>query len=129
MIYIKIQIRMQETLNRVVELSFQLKFLNKLHHWNTTSYAKHKATDCLNSSLEELVDKFVEVFIGKYEVKPMVKKIRITDGDLSDAGFILYLKATVEFLNGLPNLESDLLNIRDELLAEINKTLYLLSLK
>jgi len=108
-----------------------LKLLNKLYHWNTTSYAKHKATDCFNATFEGLVDKFVEVLIGKYEVKPVVSKVRISDADLTDVGFIIYLKQTVKFLNELNriNLESDLLNIRDEMLAELDKILYLLTLR
>ena len=39
----------------------------KLYHWNTHSYAKHKATDDLYSLLNEHIDKFVEIMMGKDE--------------------------------------------------------------
>jgi hypothetical protein len=37
----------------------------KIYHWNTHSYAQHKATDELYSQLNEHIDKFVEVMLGK----------------------------------------------------------------
>jgi len=37
----------------------------KLFHWKTTSFAAHKASDELYSSLNSNIDKFVEVLLGK----------------------------------------------------------------
>ena len=44
-----------------------LQILNmvKLYHWKTYSYATHKATDDLYSKLNENMDKFIEVLLGK----------------------------------------------------------------
>lgn len=44
-----------------------LEMLNeiKIYHWNTHSFAQHKATDELYSQLNEHVDKFVEGYAGK----------------------------------------------------------------
>ena len=38
----------------------------KLLHWQTKSYARHKAYDDIYHSLGDLVDKFVEMYMGKY---------------------------------------------------------------
>ena len=44
-----------------------LEMLNivKLYHWRTHSYAEHKATDELYAKLNEHIDTFVEVLLGK----------------------------------------------------------------
>ncbi len=46
-------------------LSF-LELLNtiKIYHWSTLSFATHKATDELHEKLSELVDSFIEIYIG-----------------------------------------------------------------
>lgn len=37
----------------------------KLYHWQTHRFSRHKATDDLVSSLDENIDKFVEIYMGK----------------------------------------------------------------
>jgi hypothetical protein len=101
-----------------------------LYHWNTTSYSRHKATDKFNERFLELVDKFIEVFIGTYNIKPVLKEIYVNKDFLTDKGivdlFIFTRKYLVSFNKFM--LSSDLLNIRDEILAEVNQTLYLFKL-
>ena len=50
----EIVVKFLETLNTI-----------KLFHWKTHSYATHKATDELYSKINENVDTFVEVLLGK----------------------------------------------------------------
>lgn len=108
-----------------------LEVLNdiKIYHWNTRSYSQHKASDELYERLQTNIDKFVEVLLGKREDR------------LEKLGHNLHLsskksiKHTVyEFRNYLIQMDkclsdTDLLNIRDEILADINQFLYLLTLK
>ena len=44
-----------------------LEMLNtvKLYHWKTMKYAEHKATDDLYGELNDKIDEFVEVLMGK----------------------------------------------------------------
>ena len=120
----------QSNFNDIVNFFFHLQILNKLYHWNTTSYARHKATDNFNEKFLELVDKFTEVFIGTYNMKPQIKEIIINKDFLTDDGiqklFIFTRKYLISFNN--MSFSSDLLNIRDELLSEVNQTLYLFNL-
>lgn len=37
----------------------------KLYHWQTKSFARHKATDDLTAALDLAIDNFVEVYMGK----------------------------------------------------------------
>jgi DNA-binding ferritin-like protein len=112
-----------------------LEFLNmiKLYHWKTRSYSQHKATDELYGRLNENIDKFVEVLLGKDQsrIHSMEKHLTLINTDnMTD------IKAHVfEYRNFLTELniyfdekkDSDLLSIRDDLLADINQFLYLLS--
>jgi hypothetical protein len=115
---------------------FFLEMINnvKVYHWRTKSYAEHKATDELFSSLNEHVDEFVEILLGKQvPVRLNLNKKVININDFTNReGFILLLQSYTRVLIGfneyLKGTDSDLLNIRDEILGDINKTLYLLSL-
>ncbi len=121
----------QQDINEVVKFFFSFQLINKLYHWNTTSYARHVASDRFNSILGDLVDKFVEVFIGRYNFKPSVGTIKIEQSYVDDSGIVLLYEQARQYLETLQTKipDNDLMNIRDELLAEINKNLYLFRLK
>jgi hypothetical protein len=121
----------QDKFNDFVKLMFNLQLLNKLYHWNTTSFARHKATDQFADSIDPLIDRFVEVFSGRYNMKPSVNNIMLNQKFLTDDGIIELFKTIKGYLEKeIPKFtnDSELLNIRDELLAEINKMNYLLRL-
>jgi len=105
----------------------------KLYHWQTQSYSIHKATDKLYENLNENVDRFVEVYLGKDN-----SRIKKWDSEMSiiqynrKKDFKSRMFEYREFLTDLSNnfdekKDSDLLNIRDEILADINQFLYLFS--
>lgn len=105
----------------------------KLYHWKTTSFSTHKATDELHSELNEQIDKFVEVMLGKREMGGRAKLLNVHLIKLSvysnNEAFKKQIEAYKDFLISLnESLGSDLLAIRDEILAAFNKFLYLLSL-
>lgn len=109
----------------------------KMYHWYTTSYAQHKALDDLTQSLDDLTDRFVEVFIGKYGRPKLMKKdlalppLEIPTSSASGIqyfdGCIKYL--SIELMSYLDARDTDLMNIRDEMLASFNKTKYLFTLQ
>ena len=115
-----------------------LQMLNtvKLYHWKTTSYAQHKATDDLYSKLNESVDTFVEIMLGKKGDRINLtgtKSIPLHDySELS--GFEKEIEMYKDYLIGMSSffdskLDSDLLNTRDELLGHLNQFTYLLTFK
>ena len=119
----------------IVNLMMTLRDQVKLYHWQTMSYPRHKATDELVEALDGNIDKFVEVYIGKYG-RPKLggKTASIHLRNHSDKEAPSLLKDAIDWLtNVLPkrlkNTDTDLLNIRDEILADLNKTLYLFTLK
>ena len=115
----------------------QVLLMVKLFHWKTRNYATHKATDELYEKLNELFDKFIEVLLGKTDIRTDLvnqQTISLVDLNLPEElkfkikQFMAYLVEwnNVESLNIAEN--TDLYNIRDEILGECNKFLYLLSL-
>jgi DNA-binding ferritin-like protein len=118
-------------------VSVFLEMLNmvKLYHWKTHSYAQHKATDDLYSSLNANVDKFIEVLLGKdpKRIKMMEKKIELID-PVNVTDFKSRIYEYREFLTDMnihfnETRDSDLLSIRDDLLADINQFLYLMTFR
>ncbi len=104
----------------------------KLYHWSTASHSRHVAADKLHKELQSNVDRFVEVYIGKYGrdvvlADGAVAKLKIYKDDeanqlLDDlSGFLMdevpkHIDAKVD---------TDLLNIRDDILASVKQTKYL----
>jgi len=117
----------------VVAFFFEMLNTVKLYHWKTRSYAQHKATDELYQNLNENIDKFVEVWLGKEQsrIKMMEKKIDLIDySNVND--FKDRIHKYREILTNMNNYfdqkkDSDLFSIRDDILVNINQFLYLMS--
>ncbi len=119
----------------IVQILQEFEMNIQLYHWTTESFARHKASDVLYESIGDHVDKFMEVFMGKYG-RPILKNGQHTllVKKMSDNDFTSYLKDKLKFFETtLPQLlsqtDTDLLNIRDEIIGDINKVLYLCTLK
>ena len=122
----------------ITVIFFEMLLIIKMYHWKTRSYSTHKATDELYSKFNENMDKFIEVLLGKSGTRiDLINKKQISLYDLSSLNELI--KKVNIFKNYLVNLtnnkaiklmtNSDLLNIRDEMLGDMNQFLYLLSLK
>ena len=104
----------------------------KLYHWQTKSFARHTATDNLTATLDTNIDAFVESYMGRYG-RPKVRGSIKLHNFSESAAKAFVAKETKYLSSELPRKigkdDSDLLNIRDEILAELNKTLYLFTLQ
>jgi hypothetical protein len=117
----------------IVQVFFNILLNVRLYHWSTTSYARHTGSGALYDTLNELIDTFVETYMGRYK-RPEFKSSfnvpvkQFTDSNINDAlrEYIQFLKYEVP--GYLKESDTDLLNIRDEMVGEINKTLYLFTL-
>lgn len=119
----------------LISFFFSLSNTVKLYHWSTNLYSRHKSSDDLFNTITDLTDKFMEIYQGKYGKisKSIINEIDIKSKLISDDNFVMYLRNVSQFLEDivknkfLSSKDSDLLNIRDELLGEINKSIYLLT--
>ena len=118
-----------------IHFFLQLRNQIKLYHWQTRVYSRHIATDKTLENLDTAIDTYVEVYIGKYG-RPKVsgKNASITLHNLSEAGATRLIIAAVKYLQGpltktLKAIDTDLMHIRDEIVADLNQLLYLFTLK
>jgi hypothetical protein len=118
-----------------IHFFLQLRDQIKLYHWQTRVYSRHIATDKIVEKLDAAIDSYVEVYIGKYG-RPRVtgKNASLTLHNLTEAGATRLIIAAVKYLQGpltktLKPVDTDLMNIRDEIIADLNQLLYLFTLK
>jgi hypothetical protein len=119
-----------------VHFFFTMRNQIKLYHWQTYSHARHKATDHVVNSLDEHIDLYVEVYMGKYGRMKMTPKTgTFKVENLTDKKAVTFVKECIQILNGPlvkdldPKRDTDLFNIRDEMLGDLNQLLYLFTLK
>lgn len=118
-----------------IHFFFAMRDQIKLYHWQTRIYSRHKATDEVLDKLDANIDKFVEVYIGKYGRPNLTGENASTIvKNLSEKQIVSFVKRCIEELLGevvkglTPEKDTDLFNIRDEMLADLNQLLYLFTL-
>jgi len=99
----------------------------KIYHWTTKTYARHKAADELYGKLDQLFDRFIETYIGRYE------KTRLTISTLTvkqhlDKDMLSYLEDTRKNIEAIPTSNGDLSNLKDEILSALSQGIYLFRL-
>lgn len=117
----------------IVSFFFGLQINTQLYHWTTRSFSRHKASDELYQRIIALSDQFMEAYMGRYG-RPQIDRGNIPLVPMNDQNIVDYYKlAVVQLEQGFGGLikstDTDLLNIRDELVADLNKTLYLFTLQ
>jgi hypothetical protein len=121
---------LSSNVNFFLGLQMQLK----VNHWQTKGFARHNAFGSTFDELLELVDRYVEEAMGKYgrfildDETKTIELVNLSEIDMK--GFINTLReALVQFSSQLDETDTNLLNIRDEILGLINKLGYLLTLE
>jgi len=107
----------------------------KIYHWQTLSYARHKSSCQLINDISELTDKIIETLQGSKSVRLYIPEdfntiILSNQSDKNIVGLLEYFKVWLidTFPSYLEPNDTDIINIRDEMLSKINQTLYLFTL-
>jgi DNA-binding ferritin-like protein len=113
-------------------LSLQIQM--KINHWQTKGLARHKAFGKFYDTLGGLIDTFVESAMGKYGrfvLDEESKTLQLNNlSDIEMKGLINTVRESLVMMSEqLDPSDTDLLNIRDEMLGEVNKLSYLLTLE
>jgi hypothetical protein len=122
---------MEKVILNLVKLQNQLRIL----HWQTDSYAQHKAFGKAYEGLDGLIDSLVEVHQGKHGKIMFSAPISIDLVNFSDLSINDVLTEVTDYLSGKfggmvdTSKDTDCLNIRDSILQELNQLKYLLTLK
>ena len=120
----------EELTLKLIQIQTQFKFL----HWQTMGDAKHKAYGEIYDSLGDNIDKFVETMMGKQGRVEFEPEFSIMFQDIKNLSVQNFMDGITEFLVGMTEqldkrYDTDLLNIRDEMLGDINQLKYRLTLK
>ena len=120
----------EEFIKKLVQMQLQWKFL----HWQTFGDAKHRVYGEIYDGLGDLIDEFTETMMGKYGRPEFESEFALTFQDISALSIQNFVDGIVEFLVEFSDqldsrYDTDLLNIRDEMLGLINKSKFLLTLK
>ena len=113
---------------------FTLRTQLKLHHWQTHEFSTHKATDEILLKLDDLIDEYVETYMGEYGRPSVTKGTGIIQiKNLSEKAVVSFVKEAIvhlqtKFVKGYKASDTALLNVRDEMIGALQKLLYFLSL-
>lgn len=124
----------------IAVIFLEMLMMVKLFHWKTTSYATHKATDELYTKLNTNIDAFIEILLGKSGSRIDLmsnheRKFKLVDLSSQESfkreieAFKGYLVSLNENKAMLSMSNTDLFNIRDTILGDLNQLLYLLTFK
>jgi hypothetical protein len=121
----------EEIVITLVQIQAQFRVL----HWQTTSFSRHTAYGKIYGELEGNIDDFVEILMGKqgrFDLPEEGADIKLFN--LKSLEINSFIGTILEFLLGLSEKldtkkDSDLLNLRDEIMANTNQLKYLLTLK
>lgn len=110
----------------------------KVFHWQTQkkpgSYAQHIAFGTAYDDLTPLIDQFIEIYQGKKGVIMGRDGFNLSLNNLDDRPESMIDEFVNYFTNNVPSVldektDTDLLNIKDEMLGILNQTKYRLLMK
>lgn len=122
--------KLNSNVNFLVGLQQQMRIC----HWQTKGIARHEAFGGFYSDLDELIDDFVEQAMGKYgrfvldEETNTIQLANLSDIDIK--GLVNTTReALVQMTEQLDSTDTNLLNLRDEILGLLNKYAYLFTME
>jgi hypothetical protein len=118
-----------------IHFFFNVREQLKLYHWQTGLYARHIGTDVALEDFDKSIDLFVEIYMGKYG-RPNITRTTntIQIKNMSEKSAVKFVASVIAHLQGpltrsIKATDTDLFNIRDEMLGQLNKLLYLFTLR
>ena len=112
---------------------FRYKNQMQIYHWQTKSFARHKGSDVMLEGLDNFLDTFMEAYMGKYGRPDFGEGVSIVMMNIDDMQVLVFLEEMSNYFNNelgkyLDEKDTDLFNIRDEILGVVNKVKYLFTL-
>ena len=103
-----------------------------MFHWCTPKYSHHLALDKVHGRLQDHIDKFVEVYLARFNKQP-VKPFNVKMTATSDcSNLVSYYETQIKTLKKIKTSLKDateLQGIVESMIADINQHIYLLKLE
>lgn len=112
----------------IVQLALNALAQVRYLHWMTTSYVIHKELGNLYERLDELIDRFVESYLGTNRANRDIPSIFIEPATQQKPYSAILNEIKMKFRTAGSNLDSALQNIVDEITGSIDQTLYLIAM-
>lgn len=106
----------------------------KIYHWQTGLYSRHKSSDELVEFISDKMDQFIEIIQGSKNVRVKMPHSYIPIDNHNDNSIVELCRNFNKWLTDtlplyLDPKDTDLFNIRDEILGKVNQILYLFTFK
>jgi hypothetical protein len=125
-----------ENIGKLASVFLDVSIQLKIYHWQTKIYARHKASCELISKVNDLTDQIIETLQGIYENRLRINNVnnKIVINNHTDTTIVELLKYFTSWLKEkfpeyVDKKNTDIYNLRDELLGAVNQTLYLFTFK
>lgn len=122
---------MKVVLEKLVRVFFKHQMQLKMFHFQTKGYGAHKASDSYSETFADNFDKFMEVSQGTFG-RLETNNISLSFDTLTDETIAIELDKFIDLMRQLDAYlirNSDLLNIRDEMVGNAQQLKYLLTFK
>jgi DNA-binding ferritin-like protein len=106
----------------------------KIFHWQTKGYARHKSFGNAIKKLEDLMDDFIEESMGKYgrftlnSETDTIKLFNLSELKPNEM-LETICQSLIQLTDEIDPVDTNLLNIRDEILGLIQKLKYQITLE
>jgi hypothetical protein len=112
-----------EEITKLVNRLFESREQSHVYHLQSTEYSKHVALEGYYSGILPLIDIFVEVYQGQFELLGDYYNIEVNDTDKSD--MVKYFDDLVDYLKeSTSEFESHLKAIIDDMVILLYQTIY-----
>lgn len=121
-------------LNSNINLFIGLHAQLKIFHWQTKSIARHESFSKIREQLDDLMDEFVEQAMGQYgrfkldDESKNINLINLSEAKPSEMAETI-CQALKQMTSQIDSEDTNLLNLRDEILGLVQKMKYLLTLE
>ena len=107
-------------ITEIIQKSFDLRNQSHARHWTTDSYSEHQALGDFYDGLIDLLDKYVESYIGTFGKNEAIPDDNTKITDAIREQLVWLNENRSEISNGIPALE----NILDEMAGLYMSTLF-----
>ena len=122
-----------DNLTTAVHELLQFQILIKIYHWQTKTYSRHIASDTLYNSISDKIDLIVETLQGDLKKRIKFSSCALNLENMTDKSIVSLLIRCREWMETrfltMFSHSKFLVNISDEIVTDINKTLYLFTLE
>lgn len=133
-VYIRTNVNLKKSTGeqKMQYASTLLGFVMQIHvfHWLTTSFSQHKALGELYDGIHDKSDEFMETYMGKYGRNMPAGSASIINYNASNVNETIsaFEAFLISLTDELQPTDTDLLNIRDDMLDLVHSTQYFLTL-